>query len=114
MNRFKQPPVSPEDVSESLDAALDWLANSIIRTSEAGYRSEYNPHTGRYLSWGGGDDCTSCTAGAILAFLRARRHIDRALESGEHLLELALNEQRGVRYGAIPMGTGASAVDSYF
>lgn len=114
MNRSRSRAVSPQEVSECADLALDWLANSGIRTQKGGYRSEYDLRTGRYLSWGGGDDCTSCTAGAILAFLRARRHIDRALESGEHLLELALSEQRGVRYGAIPMGTGARTVDSYF
>lgn len=114
MNRSQRDAVSLQEARECADLALDWLANSGMRTSKGGYRSEFDPLTGRYLSWGGGEDCTSCTAGAILAFLRARRHIDRALESGEHLLDLALNEPPGASTGAIPMGERAPAVDSYF
>lgn len=91
---------------------LDWLANSGIRRKDGGYFSEYDPKKKKFSCWGEGSSCTLSTAGAVLTFLCYQKYLDKALDSGEHLLSLIIEHPRKYQ-GLIPSGRNSKTSRCY-
>ncbi len=79
-----------------------------------GYRSEYDPITKRYASWGGGTDCTLSTSGVVLALLKSGTSRHLALKSGECLLDITIRKPGSPLDGAIPSGHDSNVINSYY
>jgi len=92
---------------------IDWLLKSGIRESDGGYKSIFAPEKREYYCWGEGTTCILCTAGAILALLSSEKHLDRAVESAEHICSLMVTD-RGALDGALLAGRGSDAIYSYY
>ena len=75
-------------LEETVTLALNWLINSDMRRANGGYKSEYDPQTRSFGSWGGGETSILSTAAASSALLTAKEYEDLAFDSGDNILSI--------------------------